>query len=313
MKDFFKKHPELLFLLVGVIVVDCAIMWIWLGDTSVTEESRKKIEQLRGQATKINESDYAITNANAAKSQDESEKWSEAFAVAYELEASKYTLETLYRKGMSGASAKKVFKDKVNELIDEVLVEKNKTSNKLSFGEYDGDKLFSFTAEQVERIFEILSATEELMGLCVDSDIISIDSIERPTDLEYSDDASLKLRSYTFKLNVTASAEGVKQLMNQISSDENFYFEINGFKLSADEQISVGGDDLRPNKERAQSSVKKPSGGGFEDELDRIRGGAPKSTGGAKMHEESVAPFVDAIIHLELTVDWVQFLKEKKK
>ena len=150
MKDFFKKHPELLTLIVVVFVIDCVIMWMWYDDTSATEQSFKEIESLRGQAKQINDSNYSITNDNAQKAQVESKKWEDAFNKEYALRSSKYILETDYQTGMSPAKAKKIIKDKVNYLIDEVLLEKNGTGDRLSFGRYDNDELFSSKAGRKE-------------------------------------------------------------------------------------------------------------------------------------------------------------------
>ena len=146
MKDFFKKHPELLILIIVVFIVDCVIMWMWMDDTSATEQSRKEIESLRGQAKSINDSSYSITDSNARKAQAESEKWESALNDAYFARAKKYVLETEYVKGMSSAKAKKIIKDKINFLIDEALADKNMTPDRLSFGVYDNNELFSLSA-----------------------------------------------------------------------------------------------------------------------------------------------------------------------
>lgn len=317
MKDFFKKHPELLYLLIGVIVVDCVIMYMWMGDRTATENSRKEIEKIRNQATEINESSLAITRTNASKAQNEKEKWEKSYSVAYKEEADKYDLTTLYGKTMIDAKAKKVLKDKVNYLIDDLLQEKNKTSDRLSFAGYDGDLLFSLKAAEVERAFEILSALEEIVKICVEADVISLDKIHRPTAREYTQDASLNTKGYRFELSATVSAEGVKRLMNKIVSNKKFYFEINGFSLKADEQIDVSTDDIVPKIQRAVASTKVEKG--INSELDQLKRGLVEdravktSDTGVKTQSESIAPFTDAVIKIDLIIDWTQFVKDIKK
>ena len=315
MKDFFKKHPELLILIVIVIIIDCAIMWMWLDDTSATEQSFKEIESLRGQAKQINESSYSITNENAQKAQVESKKWEDAFNKEYAQKSSKYVLETEYQTGMSPAKAKKIIKDRVNYLIDEILLDKNATGDRLSFGRYDNNELFSMSAAERKIVFEVLAATEQLINICVDTDVMTINSIGRPNNLTYALDKNLNLKNYRFLLKTTCSAEGVKRLMNRIVSDEKFYFEINSFVLNADQQVVSGPDDIRPKIERAgQGSkvIKTPNElDEIEIEIDDPDSGS-QNTSSTKLQEESVAPFVDAKVNLELTIDWVQFNKVTK-
>ena len=176
MKDFLKKHPELSDSIV-IIIVDCVIMLMWMDDTSATEKSRKEIETLRGQAKSINDSPYSITESNANKAKDESEKWAKALDDAYLAKAKNYVLETGYIKGMHGASAKKLVQNKINGLIDDGLVEKNKTADRLSFGVYDSNELISMSDDNRKIVFEILAATERLVNICIDADVISIDSL----------------------------------------------------------------------------------------------------------------------------------------
>lgn len=314
MKDFFKKHPELLYLLIGVIIIDCVMMYVWMGDRSATEASGKKIDQIRNQATEINESSLAITEKNATKALEEKNKWQSAYVKSYKEESSKYKLKTLHEPSMIDAKAKKVLKDKVNYLIDELLQDKDATANRLSFAEYDGNLLFSLKTEEVERTFEILSALEELVKICVEADVITIDKIGRPSSLEYALDSVLGTKSYRFELNATVSAEGVKRLMNKIVSNKNFYFEINGFSLASEEQINVTSDDITPKVQRAAKAVKEQRG--IESELDQIAIGLEtsikKDDGGVKTQSESIAPFTDAVIKLELMIDWIQFAEGVK-
>lgn len=309
MKDFFKKHPELLYLLIGVIIVDCIMMYVWMGDKAATENSGTEIDRIRSQATKINDSTLAITEVNAAKALDEKEKWKKAYSTLYTEESTKYELKTQYKNTMIDATAKKVITSKVNYLIDELLQDKNKTSDSLSFAEFKGNVLFSLKKDQVKRIFEILAVLEELVKICDEAEIVSLEKVSRPLGLDYSVDSLLNTKSYRFEISATVTAEGVKRLMNRIVSDKAFYFEINGFSLKAEEQIDVTGDDIIPKIQR--SAVVDKSRPGIDSELDQLQrnfnGNSEKETGAVKTQEESIAPFTDAIVKLELIIDWVQF------
>ena len=215
---------------------------------------------------------------------------------------------------MSSAKAKKIIKDKINFLIDEALADKNMTPDRLSFGVYDNNELFSLSAEDREIVFEILAATERLVNICIDADVISIDAIERPNVLKYAANSKLGLKGYKFILKTTNTAKGVKRLMNKIASDEKFYFEVNGFHLKAEEQLNATSGDIRPKIERESQGSKddKKSDDILDlgDELDSID--VKKVIDGAKLQKESVAPFKDAIVNLELTIDWIQYTKELK-
>ena len=79
--------------------------------------------------------------------------------------------------------------------------------------------------------------------------------------------------------------------------------------LKAEEQIDVTGDDIIPKIQR--SAVVDKSRPGIDSELDQLQrnfnGNSEKETGAVKTQEESIAPFTDAIVKLELIIDWVQF------
>ena len=75
--------------------------------------------------------------------------------------------------------------------------------------------------------------------------------------------------------------------MNQIASDEKFYFEVNGFQLKAEEQLNATPDDIRPKIEREaqdkQADKKSDDILDLGEELDRL--GPKKDSGEAKLQK----------------------------
>ena len=316
MKGFFKKHPELLIILIVVIVVDALIVYMWLGDKAATEKSQAEHEKLNQAAHAINTSTYKVSAANAKLAEDEVATWEKAFDGLIAERQAKYAFTG--EKFQQSATAKRVLKERVDHLSQKLLKDKDKTSDKLSFFTYAYENtMLSMKAEEIQSVFVALKGVEQIVNTAVTSDIISLDSIERPNALAFEVDAALKTKRYTYVLKITAAADGFKKLVNKIVNDEKFFFEINSIKINAVEQVSVSTSDLVPKIARkGNSAAATPKrGGGIRD----LEEGFDNLVNPAKDQEESdepfiyrdsISPFSQAINNVEISIDWVQFTKE---
>lgn len=324
MKGFFKKHPELLILLIVVIAVDGFITWMWLNDLAATEESKKQHQKLVNDAKAINDSQWRVNAQNASLAEDELKKWQESFQELLTKEQEKYQFTIDYKKGVDQpATARRVLKNKIDMLSQELLKEKDKTNDNLSFKTYAYENtLMTMKADDIESVFVILRGLEEIIHNCIQADVTSINQIVRPSDLVFEEDKSLGTKRYTYVLTLSASAESMKKVLNKISQDEKFFYEINSVKIVAQEQISASANDLIPKVNRTAGGNAKsnqPKRGVSFNELeagiDNLVGGekkTPETSDEPIIYKDSVSPFSQAVNVVELSIDWIQFVKEKK-
>ena len=316
MKGFFKKHPELLIILIVVIVVDALIVYMWLDDKAATEKSQEEHKKLDQAADAINKSTYKVSAANAKLAEDEVATWEKAFNGLIAERQAKYAFTG--EKFQQSATAKRVLKERVDYLSQKLLKEKDKTSDKLSFFTYAYENtMLSMKPEEIQSVFVALKGVEQIVNTAVTSDIISLDSIERPNALAFEVDGALKTKRYTYVLKVTAAADGLKKLVNKIVNDEKYFFEINSIKINAVEQVSVSTSDLVPKIARKghSAAVTPKRGGGIrdlEEGFDDLVG--PKKDEGEDdepfIYKDSISPFSQSINNVEISIDWVQFTKE---
>lgn len=318
MKGFFKKHPELLILLIVVIVIDALIVWMWLDDLAATEKSKQAHERIKNDARKINESDWRINNQNASEAEKESTRWSEKFAELIAKQQEKYAFKIDYKKSDQPATAKRVLKAKIDYLSQELLKEKDRTK-KLSFYTYAYENtLMSMKGEEIESVYVLLKGLEEIVESCVTSDIVSLDSIERPNELGFEEDKTIGTKRYTYVLTISATAESLKKLVNRIVNNKKFFFEVNSLKLEAVSQISSTASDHIPLVQRKGNTGAAPKGPDrglrrLEEDIDRLR--SPDKAENTDpdepvIYKDSVSPFSQAINKVVISIDWVQFTKE---
>ena len=171
MKGFFKKHPELLILLIVVIAVDGFITWMWLNDLAATEESRKQHQKLETEAKEINLSQWRVNAQNATLAEEELKKWQDSFKDLLTKEQEKYQYTIDYRKGVDQpATARRILKNKIDMLSQELLKEKDKTTDNLSFKTYAYENtLMTMKADDIESVFIILRGLEEIIHNCIQS------------------------------------------------------------------------------------------------------------------------------------------------
>jgi hypothetical protein len=314
MKNFFKKHPELLILLIAVIVIDAVIIWMCLGDQAATAKSENELKNLINKSTKIATSKLRTNDNNAVKAEEDAKKIKAAFEkkLLQKLEQYKYirhAKETFTKK----PRAKSNMIDLLDELITVTLKDKDETQDKFSFNDYYQKAIMEMEMDKIPIIFEIFNGFSRIAHSCAEAEITSVNSVQRPTELDFSVDKKLGVKTYTYIITVTGSGASIKRLLNSISGDKQYFYEISSIKLTAKEQVKV--DDkgsLAPVIER--SKKKKDTASPREFDIDDLGSGksvAPQE-GEVYITENSVAPFSIAENEVELTVDWIQFVKSKK-
>lgn len=320
MKGFFKKHPELLILLIVVIAIDAFIVWMWLDDLAATEKSKQAHQKIKNDAIEINESPWRINTENAKIAEDESVNWQKVYDKLIEEKQNKYAFTIDYKKTDQPATAKRLLKEKVDHMSDELLKDKDKT-NKLSFFTYAYENtLMSMKTDEIETVYVVLKGLEELVKACVTADIVSMDEVVRPNDLAFVEDKSIGTRRYTYNLTVSATAEGLKKLINEIVNNEKFFFEINSLKLEAIPQITSTTSDHIPLVKRqgntaATNQSPKRGGRGLEAELENLIDPGTGATNEVDpdepvIYKDSVSPFSQAVNKVVISIDWVQYIKE---
>ncbi|MCM8540499.1 MAG: Amuc_1100 family pilus-like protein [Lentisphaeraceae bacterium] len=320
MKGFFKKHPELLILLIVVIAVDIFIVWMWLDDLSATEKSKQAHERIKNDAKAINDSPWRINSENASLAEEELEKWVKSFDELVLAQQGKYQFDIDYKKTDQAATAKRVLKTKIDHLSQQLLKEKDLTGQtKLSFYTYAYENtLLTMKADEIETVFTVLKGLEELIENCVKADVVSVDSVQRPNELIFEEDKSIYTKRYTYVLSVTATSEGLKKLINEIVNNKKFFFEINSLRLEADSQIVSSASDHVPVIKRIGNTqgaaIKQPRGiRGLEEGLDNLIGSGKKEEIDSDepiIYKDSISPFTQAINKIVISIDWVQFSKE---
>ena len=316
MKGFFKKHPELLVVLIVVIIIDAVIVYMWLDDKAATAKSEAEHQKLVKAADDINKSKYKVNAQNAKLAEDEAASWEKSFndLIAQRQEKYSYVIPEYDQK----AKARIELKKKVDELI-ELLQDKNKTTDKLSMVSYaDDSTLLTTDKKQIKIVFTLLNGIEKIVNLAVKSDIISLDSISRPNDLAYVEDKALKMRTYTYSLNFTATADGVKKFINHLVNDKDYFFEITSIKINAVEQLTVSNSNIIPKVMRQGGpAARTPKrGGGIEDleegfnDLLGPKKNPEEDPDAPFIYKDSISPFSQAINNVSISIDWIQFTKE---
>jgi len=320
MKGFFKSHPELLILLIVVIAVDGFIVWMWLDDLAATAVSKQAHEKLVNDAKQINNSQWRVNAENASSAEKELAKWESSFADILKKEQQKYTFDIDYKKGVDQpATARRIFKSKIDKISQELLKDKDKTTDKLSFFTYSYENtMMTMKGDEIESVFIILKGLEELIQNCIKADIISLDQVQRPSELAFEEDKSISTKRYTYLLTVSATSDSLKKLINEISKDENYFFEINSIKITAEDQITAGTSDLVPKVSRvgkSQANANQPKRGirDLEANFENLVTGNTKVENPDEpvIYKDSISPFSQAINKVEISVDWIQFIKEK--
>ena len=321
MKGFFKKHPELLILLVIVIIIDGVLVWMWLGDLAATEKSKQSHEKLKNDAKAINASKWRISNANAQKAKDELAKYENSFEELVGQQLEKYQFSVAYDKGASAPAHKVNINRQVSKLSEQLLKDKDKTQDKLSFFTYAYENtVLDMKPEEIETVYVILKGLEELINICVKADVISVDQVQRPNELAFFEDKQIFLKKYTYILTLSVTSESLKKLLNEVVNNEKFFFEINSIKVNAVQQITASTSDLVPLVGRqgaGNQGAKAAAPRGIEGLEESLRIGDPVSKKAEDsdepiIYKDSISPFSQAVNKVEISIDWVQFVKEAK-
>ena len=321
MKGFFKKHPELLILLIVVIAIDAFIVWMWLDDLSATEKSKQAHEKLKNDARQINDSPWRISNENANLPEEELARWEKSFSDLLAKQQEKYTFEIDYKKTDQAATAKRVLKTKIDYLSQELLKDKDLTNNtKLSFYTYAYENtLLTMKPEEIEKVFVILKGLEELVEICVKADVVAVNDIQRPTELVFDEDPAIHTKRYTYIFTVMATSEGFKKLINQVVNNQKYFFEINSLKLEAESQVVSSASDHIPvikrqgNSDGAKKGISPRGIRGLEEGLENLVGTGSNNAVESDepvIYKDSISPFTQAVNKVVISIDWVQFTKE---
>ncbi len=318
MKAIIKKYPEILILSIVVLIADSVIVFMWRGDVSATAVAAEKHTSLDNDAKSINSSEWRVNGANANLVKDEVLKWEDTFNKLLSEEQVKYKVNIDYDKTKAqGPQAKQDFKNKIEKLSQEVLRERDKTINNLSFKNYAYENtILTMTPADIQTIFEVLKGFEELVNICVKAEIMSLDSVNRPKEITYEVDSQLNTKRYTYELSFTADSDGMKKFLNMVTQTENYFFDILSCKIEAENQVTVSSEDIVPTIPRVGNQTPgnpKDSSSINLDKLPDTLGGdavKPAVNEGPVILNTSVAPFNKAIYKVNVTLDWVQFVKE---
>ncbi len=318
MKSFFKKYPEVVILSILVIIIDSVIIYMWRGEVNATAIAAENHTKLDNDAKAIINSSWRVSQENANIVNQEVAKWQETFNELLSDEQIKYKLNIEFDKSkVQGPQAKQDFKNKIEKLSQDLLKEKDKTDNNLSFKTYAYENtILKMAQNDIQTIFEVLKSFEELVNICVAADIISLDRVNRPKELQYEIDPVLSTKRYTFELNFTADAESLKKFLNMVTQNDQYFFDILSCKIEAENQVTVSAEDILPLIPRLGSAINKATntpavnlnklpetllGETTIDAIDQ----------GPVIINDSISPFNQAIYSVTISLDWVQFVKEK--
>jgi len=311
MKDFFKKHPELLYTLVAVIIIDVVIVYLFMGDLSETAKAEAKVEQMKVDSNQITASHYAITPENAKRFKDETAKWKKEYDARYKERSAKYLIKNTYDSTLTATRHKTKFRNRVNGMLTD-LKGRDATGDKLSFGGYltqDKDWTVLPEAEKIS-LFEVLGGVERLISLCQDADLIEMVKIER-NGLVFVPDAVNRVKRYKYDITMKVAGSGVKKIMNSITSDQKYFFSLVGFEMHAEKQLEITDEDVVPLTSRVAEKAEGVNRGGTIDDIERLAknlgDGEEKEDLTVSIAKKNIAPFEDAVITLKLSVDWIQF------
>ena len=312
MKDFFKKHPEFLIVLIAVIIIDAGIIWMSLSDQAHTAKSKKKLLSLIEKAERISTSELRTNKPNAEKAELDAESVQKAFKEKFLQKLNQYKYIKHHKENFTNQPNAKLNMQKLlNNLTDVILKDKDLTEDKLSFNKYYRKAVMGMENDKITQIFQILNGFTRIAHNCAEAEIASIDSVQRPIELGYTEDKKLGIKTYTYILNVTGNGSAIKRLLNKISSDEKYFYEISSIKLKAVNQITTDENgNIAPIIGRAKKTKEeRPNPRDFdfgpEDKP------APKEDD-VYISESSLAPFTRAENKVELTIDWIQFVKPNK-
>jgi hypothetical protein len=311
MKDFFKKHPELLIILIAVIIIDAGIIWMSLSDQAHTAKSKKKLLSLIEKAERISTSKLRTNSQNAEKAELNAESVQKAFKEKFLQKLNQYKYIKHPKENFSNQPNAKLNMQKLlDNLIEVTLKDIDLTEDKLSFNQYYQKAVMDMENDKITQIFQILNGFTRIAHNCAEAEIASIDSVQRPIELGYTEDKKLGIKTYTYIVNVTGNGSSIKRLLNRISSDEKYFYEISSIKLKAVDQITTDENgNIAPIVGRAAKAEKErpdPKDFDFAPE-DKP---APKESD-IYVSESSLAPFTRAENKVELTIDWIQFVKPK--
>jgi hypothetical protein len=138
--------------------------------------------------------------------------------------------------------------------------------------------------------------------------------VTRPVELSFVEDKALGTKTYTYILEVTGTGDSIKRLLNKISGDEQYNYEISSVKLTAEPQVTAGSGDLVPNIKRSTTAATGDPKKGTVPDLDDLERGLEDDDDEPKdevvIIKDSISPFQVAVNKVVLTVDWIQFVKE---
>ena len=321
MKDFFKKNPEFLYILIAVLVIDGVIIWFCMGDNAATAKKQQELENLRNQANSINGSKFQTNPGNADKARKNAETVVKEFDDKFKKKLEQYKYKkTAQETFTSKPRALTNYRDLLDDLSKK-LKDQDKTGEaKFSFNEYQ-DQILQMEIDKIQVVFEILNGFMKIADNCLKADIESINEVERPMELTFLTDKELGIKTYSYTLKLSGNGGSIKRLINLISSDKEYFFEISSIKLLAQKQIETEGGAVKPLIDRGNAGTGETPGGtpggpgGELEELERGLGPGPGAGTGPGTEEgevtiskESVQPFTSAVNDVELIIDWIQFI-----